>query len=64
VGGVAGNFGDNPLQIENARLRLAEAVLSITTEEQPMSRRSRLVRCKRWLWTTNLASDRTRNISN
>jgi hypothetical protein len=29
---IAGNFGDTPLQIENARLRLAEALLSIATE--------------------------------
>jgi hypothetical protein len=30
---IAGNFGDNPAQIENARLTLAEALLSVTTEE-------------------------------
>jgi len=29
---VAGNFGDNPTQIESARLRLADAVISVTTE--------------------------------
>src|SRR5262245_26692631 len=29
---IAGNFGDTPLQDENARLRLAEALLSIATE--------------------------------
>jgi len=29
---IAGNFGDTPLQVENARLRLAEALLSIATE--------------------------------
>src|SRR5215510_10249491 len=30
---IAGNFGDNPLEVENARLRLAEAMLSIATED-------------------------------
>jgi len=30
---IAGNFGDNPTQIENARLRLAEALLSVATED-------------------------------
>jgi hypothetical protein len=30
---IAGNFGDNPTQVENARLRLAEALLSVATEE-------------------------------
>jgi len=30
---IAGNFGDSPTQIENARLRLAEALLSIATED-------------------------------
>jgi ATP-dependent DNA ligase len=29
---VAGNFGDNPSQIASARLRLADAVISVTTE--------------------------------
>jgi len=29
---IARNFGDNPTQVENARLRLAEAMLSIATE--------------------------------
>jgi len=29
---IAGNFGDTPFQVENARLRLAEALLSIATE--------------------------------
>jgi hypothetical protein len=29
---IAKNFGDNPAQVENARLRLAEAMLSIATE--------------------------------
>jgi len=29
---IAGNFGDSPTQVENARLRLAEAVLSVATE--------------------------------
>jgi len=29
---IAGNFGDTPFQVENARLRLAEALLSIPTE--------------------------------
>jgi hypothetical protein len=29
---VAGTFGDNPSQIESARLRLADAVISVTTE--------------------------------
>ena len=30
---IAKNFGDNPAQVENARLRLAEAMLSIATED-------------------------------
>jgi hypothetical protein len=30
---IAGNFGDSPLEIESAGLRLAEAMLSITTED-------------------------------
>ena len=30
---IAGNFGDNPAQIENARLTLAEALLSIAAED-------------------------------
>jgi hypothetical protein len=30
---IAGNFGDNPIQVDNARLRLAEALLSVATEE-------------------------------
>ena len=30
---IAGNFGDNPTQVENARLRLEEAMLSIATED-------------------------------
>jgi len=30
---IADNFGDTPLQIESARLRLAEALLSVATEE-------------------------------
>ena len=30
---IAGNFGDNPTQVENARLRLAEAMLSVATED-------------------------------
>jgi hypothetical protein len=29
---IAGNFGDNPTQIESARSRLADAVISVTTE--------------------------------
>jgi hypothetical protein len=29
---VAGNFGDNPSQIESAQSRLADAVISVTTE--------------------------------
>jgi hypothetical protein len=30
---IAGNFGTDPLQIEAARLRLAEAVLSVAHED-------------------------------
>ena len=30
---IAGNLGDNPAQIENARLTLAEALLSIAAED-------------------------------
>jgi len=30
---IAGNFGDSPTQVENARLRLADALLSVATEE-------------------------------
>jgi hypothetical protein len=30
---IAGNFGDSPTQVENARLRLAKAMLSIATED-------------------------------
>jgi len=30
---IAGNFGDSPLEIECAKLRLAEAMLSVTTED-------------------------------
>ena len=30
---IAGKFGSNPSQVENARLRLAEALLSVATEE-------------------------------
>jgi len=30
---IAGNFGDNPTQVENARLRLEEAMLTIATED-------------------------------
>ena len=30
---IAGNFGDSPTQLENARLRLAEALLSVATED-------------------------------
>ena len=30
---IARNFGDTPTQVENARLRLAEAMLSIATED-------------------------------
>ena len=30
---IAGNFGDDPLDVEKARLRLAAAVLSIAHEE-------------------------------
>jgi len=30
---VAGNFGNSPVEIEGARLRLAEAILSVTTED-------------------------------
>ena len=30
---ITGNFGDSPTQIENARLRLAEALLSVATED-------------------------------
>jgi hypothetical protein len=29
---IAANFGDSPSQVENARLRLAEAMLSIASE--------------------------------
>jgi hypothetical protein len=29
---IAGNFGDSPIQIEAARLRLADAVLSVATD--------------------------------
>jgi hypothetical protein len=29
---IAGNFGQDPIQIESARLRLADAVISVTTE--------------------------------
>ena len=32
-GEIAGKFGDTPAQIENARLRLADAMLSIVTED-------------------------------
>jgi len=31
---IAGNFGDGSTQVENARLRLAEAMLSVATEER------------------------------
>jgi len=30
---IAGNFGNSPVEIEGARLRLAEAILSVTTED-------------------------------
>jgi len=30
---IAGNFGDSPLETECARLRLADAMLSVATEE-------------------------------
>ena len=30
---IAGNFGDSPSQVENAKLRLAEAMLSVATED-------------------------------
>jgi len=30
---IAGNFGESPLEIESARLRLAEATLSIAAED-------------------------------
>jgi len=30
---VAGNFGNSPVEIEGARLRLAEAILSVATDE-------------------------------
>jgi hypothetical protein len=30
---IAGNFGDHPTLVENARLRLAEALLSVATED-------------------------------
>jgi hypothetical protein len=30
---IAGNFGDNPTQIESARSRLADAVISVTTDD-------------------------------
>lgn len=29
---IAGNFGTTPLEVESARLRLAEAMLSVVTE--------------------------------
>ena len=29
---IAGNFGNTPIEIESARLRLAEAMLSLATE--------------------------------
>jgi len=29
---IAGNFGGNPIEIETARLKLAEAMLSVATE--------------------------------
>jgi hypothetical protein len=29
---IASNFGDSPSVVENARLRLAEALLSVTTD--------------------------------
>ena len=29
---IAGNFGDDPLEIESAKLRLAEAMLSVATD--------------------------------
>jgi hypothetical protein len=29
---IAGNFGDSPAQIENVRMKLAEALLSIATD--------------------------------
>ena len=30
---IASNFGNSPVEIEGARLRLAEAMLSVTTED-------------------------------
>ena len=30
---VAGNFGNSPVEIEGARLRLAKAMLSVATED-------------------------------
>jgi len=30
---IAGNFGNTPIEIESARLRLAEVILSIATED-------------------------------
>ena len=30
---ISGNFGDSPAELENARLMLAEALLSIATED-------------------------------
>ena len=30
---ISGDFGDSPTELENARLMLAEALLSITTED-------------------------------
>ena len=30
---IAGNFGNDPLEVESAKLRLAEAMLSVATDE-------------------------------
>jgi hypothetical protein len=35
---IAGNFGDDPTNIEGARLKLANALLSVASEDSPRCR--------------------------
>jgi hypothetical protein len=48
---IAGNFGDDPREIEAARLKLANAFLSVASPETAMRKLLSMQRCKGWRWT-------------
>jgi hypothetical protein len=49
---IAANFGNDPAEIEAARLRLAKAVLSVADDNSRDWKPASKPHCKGWRWTT------------